>query len=96
MGWTKEISPEALEYCKEYINHREGEEFNWSMIRCLMSTVCDTAIVQAQDLLGLDESARMNEPSTCGKNWKWMAYEGCFTDEISERLKELTHLYGRA
>ena len=66
------------------------------MIRCLMSTVCDTVIVQAQDLLGLGKEARMNEPSTCGKNWQWMAEENSFTKEIGERLKELTHIYGRA
>ena len=39
---------------------------------------------------------RMNEPSTCGKNWKWMASKDSFTDEIGERLKEITHIYGRA
>ena len=96
MGWTKELSPEALTFCKEYIRYREGDDFNWAMIKELMATVCDTAIVQAQDLLGLDENARMNAPSTVGKNWQWMASDGCFTDEIKEKLKELTHTYGRA
>ena len=96
MGWTKELSPEALDFCKEYIGYREGDDFNWVMIRQLMATVCDTAIVQAQDLLGLDENARMNAPSTVGRNWQWMAEDGCFTDDIKERLKELTHVYGRA
>ena len=96
MGWTKEIPSESLKFCKEYLNYHENEEFNWAMIRCLMSTVSDTAIIQAQDLLGLDESARMNTPSTVGTNWKWMAKENSFTSEISERLKELTHIYGRA
>ncbi len=96
MGWVKEISPDALKFCKEYINYHEDEDFNWAMIKQLMSTVCDTAIVQAQDLLGLDENARMNEPSTCGKNWQWMAVDGSFTKEIAHRLRELTHLYGRA
>ena len=96
MGWTKELSSEALTFCKEYIRYREGDDFNWAMIKELMATVCDTAIVQAQDLLGLDENARMNAPSTVGRNWQWMASDGCFTDEIKEKLKELTHTYGRA
>ena len=96
IGWTKEISSDGLNYCKEYLNYHEDEEFNWAMIRCLLSTVCDTAIIQAQDLLGLDESARMNTPSTVGTNWKWMTKENSFTKEIGERLKELTHIYGRA
>lgn len=96
MGWTKELSPEALDFCKEYIGYRDGDDFNWVMIRQLMATVCDTAIVQAQDLLGLDENARMNAPSTVGRNWQWMAEDGCFTENIKERLRELTHVYGRA
>ena len=96
MGWTKELSSDALAFCKEYICYNINEDFNWAMIRTLMSTVCDTAIVQAQDLLGLDENARMNAPSTVGRNWQWMAEDGCFTDEIKEKLKRLTHTYGRA
>ena len=96
MGWLDEISPETLKFCKDYIGYSDDKEFNWAMIRCLMSTVCDTVIVQAQDLLGLGKEARMNEPSTCGKNWQWMAEENSFTKEIGERLKELTHIYGRA
>ena len=96
MGWIKEISSDSLDFCKEYINYHEDEEFNWTMIKCLMATVCDTVIVQAQDLLGLDEKARMNTPSTVGTNWKWMANKDSFTKEIGNRLKELTHIYGRA
>lgn len=96
MGWIKEIPEDSLKFCKEYINYHEGDEFNWTMIKCLMATVCDTAIVQAQDLLGLDEKARMNTPSTVGTNWKWMVKENSFTKELCEKLKEVTHLYGRA
>ncbi len=96
MGWIKEIPEDSLRFCKEYINYHEGDEFNWTMIKCLMATVCDTAIVQVQDLLGLDEKARMNTPSTVGTNWKWMVKENSFTKELCEKLKEVTHLYGRA
>lgn len=96
MGWIKEIPEDGLKFCKEYINYHEGDEFNWTMIKCLMATVCDTAIVQVQDLLGLDEKARMNTPSTVGTNWKWMVKENSFTKELCEKLKEVTHLYGRA
>ena len=95
MGWIKEIPEDGLKFCKEYINYHEGDEFNWTMIKCLMATVCDTAIVQVQDLLGLDEKARMNTPSTVGTNWKWMVKENSFTKELCEKLKEVTHLYGR-
>ncbi|MDO4960556.1 MAG: 4-alpha-glucanotransferase [Eubacteriales bacterium] len=35
-------------------------------------------IVPLQDLLGLDNSARMNKPGTVGENWNWQAPEPIF------------------
>ncbi len=36
-----------------------------------MQSVANLCIIPMQDYLGLDNSARMNQPSTLGKNWKW-------------------------
>ena len=55
----------------------------------------DTVIVQMQDLLGKDNEARMNLPSTIGTNWRWRMKKDEFTDEIRDRLRELTRVYGR-
>ena len=55
----------------------------------------DTVIVQMQDLLGKDNEARMNLPSTIGTNWRWRMKKGEFTDEIRDRLRELARVYGR-
>ena len=55
----------------------------------------ETAIVQAQDLLGLGSEARMNEPSTLGGNWQWRAKPGAFTPELAEKLRHETELYHR-
>ena len=41
------------------------------MVRLCWSSVCDTAITQMQDILCLDDKARMNTPSSVGANWKW-------------------------
>lgn len=96
MGWMKSLSKEELEFVKEYINYHEGDDFNWEMIRLLWSSVPDTVIIAAQDLLGLDDSARMNEPGILGGNWMWRARKGVFTKAIQKRLRDLSHLYGRA
>ena len=48
-----------------------------------------------QDYLGLGMEARINIPSTLGTNWKWRMKEGAFTDELAERIREMTKLYGR-
>jgi len=38
---------------------------NWFLIQLLLETVADTTIIQFQDLLGLDNESRMNDPSLC-------------------------------
>jgi 4-alpha-glucanotransferase len=43
----------------------------WSMVRLLLSSPADTAIVQLQDILGLGSEARMNVPGRAAGNWRW-------------------------
>ena len=65
------------------------------MMRALWGSTADLAIVQAQDLLGLGSWARMNTPGTVGRNWKWRAREGSFTEKLAARLRHEMKLYGR-
>jgi 4-alpha-glucanotransferase len=48
-----------------------GSEINWVMIRAVLASVADVAIVPLQDVLGLGSAARMNLPGTVSGNWKW-------------------------
>ena len=41
------------------------------MIRAVMASVAELAIVPLQDVLGLGSEARMNLHGTVGGNWKW-------------------------
>lgn len=54
----------------------------------------DVAIMPLQDVLGLDDGARMNVPGVAEGNWSWRAEE---QDVLlaTERLKELAHAAGR-
>ena len=60
-----------------------------------MGSAADLCIVPMQDYLGLDNSARMNQPSTLGKNWKWRLKEGQFMAELQKEMLELATRYGR-
>ena len=60
-----------------------------------LASVADTCIIPLQDYLGLDNSARINKPSTNGGNWQWRAKEDVFTKELAARIRRLTELYGR-
>ena len=72
------------------------EEMNWVMIRALLASVADTAIVPLQDVLGLGSEARMNRPATLGGNWRWRVREGALGRAQAERLRRLAEIYGRA
>ncbi len=65
------------------------------MIRALLASVADTAIVPLQDVLGLGSAARMNRPATATGNWRWRFREGALTPATAGWLGELAGLYGR-
>lgn len=97
IGWYKELDTLDKQMCIDYINSRDSEEkyINWDLICLAMGSVADTCIIPVQDFLGLDESARINIPSTLGDNWKWRMKPDCFSEELIEKIKRLTKIYGR-
>ena len=49
-----------------------------------------------QDLLELDNEARMNTPSTLGGNWQWRLRDFApLDDALAKKLADMTELYGR-
>jgi 4-alpha-glucanotransferase len=73
----------------------DGQEIHWRMIRAIMGSVANVAIVPAQDLLGLGSEARMNHPGTATGNWSFRLQPGALTPAIADRLRDLTEIYGR-
>ncbi|HLF84653.1 MAG TPA: 4-alpha-glucanotransferase [Blastocatellia bacterium] len=90
---AKEIERERA-YCLEYLNS-DGSEIHWDLIRAAWASVANTAVVPLQDVLGLGSRARMNLPASEQGNWQWRFRAGALTQRISDRLGELTELYGR-
>ncbi len=80
---------------RRYLNFEQDSEINWVMIRAVMSSVADVAIVPLQDVLGLGSAARMNLPGTVGGNWKWRYPPGALRSDLSARLRSLVELYDR-
>ena len=65
------------------------------MVLAAFSSVADYCIIPLQDYLGLDNSARINQPSTNGKNWKWRVEPKDLSAELAGRILRLTTLFGR-
>lgn len=94
-GWVKSIDPYDLDLAKRYLRLDDPEKYHWEMIEALMASPSDTSIVMAQDLLGLGSEARLNEPSTVGKNWQWRLKPGQLDKDIQKQLGDMTALYRR-
>ena len=60
-------SPEGFaDHAIEYLHLDKKEGYNWGFIRSSYGSVSQLCVVQMQDILGLDDKARMNIPSTTG------------------------------
>ena len=68
----------------------------WALVRAALGSVADTAILPAQDLLGLGSTARMNTPATGGGNWRFRVRAGAMGRPLADKLARVTRLYGRS
>jgi 4-alpha-glucanotransferase len=60
-----------------------------------LASVGNLAIIPLQDVLGLEQEARMNFPGKPVGNWQWRYTADLLTEELAARLRELTEIYGR-
>ena len=95
LGWLAIARPEEIETARMYFNLTQEETYNWGLIRGAMTSVAKLAVFQMQDLLFLDNKARMNNPGTLGGNWQWRMKDGAITDFMTGILHEYTRLSGR-
>ena len=95
MGWFEESPESWTEYAVKYLRLTKEEGYNWGMIKAAMASSADICILQMQDLVGLDNRARMNTPSTLGGNWAWRIKEECINFWLAGIMKKLTEAYCR-
>jgi 4-alpha-glucanotransferase len=94
LGWLRNASPSQKMMALDYLGCTEPE-FVQAMVRSVLASVANTAIVPLQDLLGLGNEARMNHPGTVGSNWRWRYTQNALTDQLANRLATLVNLYER-
>ena len=104
LGWWKseggDSTRTAEDIAKEkalaraYLN-TDGSEINWTLIRALMSSVAETVLFPAQDIIGLGSEARMNTPAVPSGNWRWRMRPGALTPAIAQRLRQMSEMFER-
>ena len=97
VGWLDSIKKEELEAARDYMcdHHTQKDLLYKSFISIVMRSNARTCIIPLQDYMGLDNSCRMNQPSTVGKNWRWRLTEADLSKELKEEIFSITRRYGR-
>ncbi|QTE30809.1 4-alpha-glucanotransferase [Pengzhenrongella sicca] len=67
----------------------------WSLIEATLGSRAGVAVVPIQDLLVLDDQARMNDPSTFVGNWSWRMPPTGLSPELAGSVRRLAAQYGR-
>lgn len=96
-GWFRK---DATSTERDNIQHYTGEKvteknIHQKLIQLAYSSVAATAIVPLQDVLGLDESARMNVPASTKNNWSWRLLPDQLNDKHEVWLRNLTMTFNR-
>jgi 4-alpha-glucanotransferase len=81
-------------FARTYLGNAD-ESINWTLIRTVLASVADTAIIPLQDVLGLGTEARMNLPGTSRGNWRWRFQPGALSSELAKRVREMNEAYDR-
>ncbi|MGN2369634.1 4-alpha-glucanotransferase [Clostridium cagae] len=95
-GWLEKTgTEEEIEASIKYLGLNKEEGYSWGFIRGVWSSKAYLSIALIQDFLNLGNESRINVPSTLGQNWRWRAKKDVFTDELAEKIYEITKMYGR-
>jgi 4-alpha-glucanotransferase len=97
-GWLgalddKSIKQQIADYAGVLPKRKNVHEL---MTRLVWASAAQIAIVPMQDLLGLDESARMNKPSVAQGNWTWRLKELPDKEKWVKALRRVLWTFGRA
>lgn len=96
IGWynasNKTVRNSLNEYTGVSVTRKNVHEV---LARMAYASVADLAVLPLQDVLGLDDMARMNDPAGGGNNWTWRFKSNQLTNKKAEQLKHWSELYNR-
>lgn len=94
VGWFKgSASEDDKRVLKEYLNS-DLTDVAWDFIRAAYESVSYTSVLAIQDIMRLDNSARMNSPGSTKGNWSWRMGDSTVWKSLEKEAAELSHLAG--
>ncbi len=94
-GFFHDRNDWELGYAYDYLDTRDKRKMVDQVFRLAYGSIANVVIFQTQDILKLDNQARMNFPSTLGNNWKWRLLKGQLGAQQKQDLRYLASVFGR-
>jgi 4-alpha-glucanotransferase len=97
-GWWHSLSADdrtAVAAYYQFPPDAEDGRVVWSLIEAALGSRARVAVIPLQDLLVLDDRARMNDPSVFVGNWSWRAPPDGTSAVLAQSLRDLAGRYGR-
>src|SRR5688500_2315304 len=95
--WLKDTRQDVRANLKQYVDELGISQNNIHLVlgKMAYSSVAKTVILPLQDVLGLDETARMNTPASTKLNWLWRLKAGQLLPSFKNQLLKWARLYNR-
>jgi 4-alpha-glucanotransferase len=95
--WLKDTKQDTRANLKQYVDEQGISQNTIHLVLSKMaySSVAHTVILPIQDVLGLDETARMNTPASVKSNWQWRLKPGQLLPIYKNQLLKWARLYNR-
>lgn len=97
ISWFSTITKEERLMAREYLCdlYTPIKHLNMSFISLIMRSCASRCIIPMQDYLGLNDSSRINTPSTVGTNWRWRLMPNQADEKLKKEIYNITSRYGR-
>lgn len=97
LGWFLGLDKATAKYVTDFADAHSTNPENIckSLIRACIASPADTCIIPLQDYMGLDNTARINTPSTLGGNWVWRLRKDRMKKGLASEIRKVTKIYGR-
>ena len=96
VGWYKQLDKQVKQNLSNYLGVKVTQKNVCDLLcRTTYASVAKLAVLPMQDVLYLDEKARINIPSSGENNWAWRITSAQINEAVEERLKAWCTLYDR-
>ncbi len=93
--WQNEVSAKGRAQAAAYLALTEAEGFQEGLLRGVLSSTADLAVIPMADWLGLGSAARLNTPGEAQGYWRWRALPGACDKALAARIRALCARYFR-